>query len=187
MLIEIWTPVLKIPEIGINHNFFELGGHSLLAVSVVSRVRNAFNVDLRVRDLFEAPTVAGLAARVRKLSGIKPPPMKKPAPGQELPLSFAQERLWFLNQLDNDSGFYNVPSASTLTGPVDILSLRNAFEQITIRHEALHTTFAVVDGRPVQVITTSPSVKFTIRDLKHLPAEALEDEIQIADGEFYRR
>jgi hypothetical protein len=104
--------VLKVPEVGTNQNFFELGGHSLLAVSVISRTRDALNVDLKVRHLFEAPTIAALAHKIDQLSGIQPaPPIKRVSRDQELPLSFAQERMWFLNQLENDSPFYNVPGA----------------------------------------------------------------------------
>jgi acyl-coenzyme A synthetase/AMP-(fatty) acid ligase len=112
LLSGIWTQVLKVPDIGVNQNFFELGGHSLLAVSVISRTRDALNVDLKIKHLFEAPTIAALAHKIHLLSGIQPaPPLKHVSRDQELPLSFAQERMWFLNQLENVSPFYNVPGA----------------------------------------------------------------------------
>ncbi len=179
LLADIWVQVLKGPRVGVNQNFFELGGHSLLAASVISRTRDLLNVELRIRDLFEAPTVAGLARKVRQLSGIKPlPPIKRAVRDGELPLSFAQERLWFLNQLDKDSGFYNVPSAFKLTGPLAVRSLENAFEKLTLRHEVLRTRFSVVDGKPVQAISPSPAVRFTISNLEQLAPESRDREIQ---------
>jgi amino acid adenylation domain-containing protein len=179
LLTDIWRQVLKVPRVGVNQNFFELGGHSLLAASVISRTRDLLNVELRIRDLFEAPTVAGLARKVRQLSGLKPlPPIKQTARHGELPLSFAQEGLWFLNQLDKDSGFYNVPSAFKLTGPLEVRSLESAFEEVTLRHEVLRTTFSVVDGKPVQVISPSPAVKFTTSNLEHLAPGIRDSEIQ---------
>ncbi|HJT67992.1 MAG TPA: amino acid adenylation domain-containing protein, partial [Pyrinomonadaceae bacterium] len=179
LLSDIWVQVLKTPHVNLHDNFFELGGHSLLAASVISRTRDLLNVDLRIRDLFEAPTVAGLAHKVRQLSGIKPlPPIRKTARDRALPLSFAQERLWFLNQLDQDSGFYNVPGAFKLTGALDVPGLEQAFAALTLRHEVLRTTFSVVDGKPVQVISPAPAVKFTTFNLAHLSAQDRDAEIQ---------
>src|SRR6185503_17651529 len=175
----IWTQVLKVPDIGVNQNFFELGGHSLLAVSVISRTRNALNVDLKVGHLFEAPTIAALAHKIDQLSGIQPaPPIKHVSRDQELPLSFAQERMWFLNQLENDSPFYNVPGAFKLTGPLDVSSLQTAFEHITLRHEAFRTRFSVVNNRPVQVIGDAAAVKFTTCNLEDVAPEVVESELQ---------
>ncbi len=179
LLSGIWTQVLKVPDIGVNQNFFELGGHSLLAVSVISRMRDALNVDLKVRHLFEAPTIAALAHKIDQLSGIQPaPPIKRVSRDQDLPLSFAQERMWFLNQLENDSPFYNVPGAFKLTGPLDVSSLEKAFERITLRHEAFRTTFSVVDNRPVQVISNAPAVKFTVCRLEDAGSEVVEGGLQ---------
>jgi amino acid adenylation domain-containing protein len=179
LLLGIWTQVLKVSDIGINHNFFELGGHSLLAVSVVSRTRDALNVDLKVRHLFEAPTIAELAHKIDQLSGVQPlPSIKKVRRDRELPLSFAQERMWFLNQLEKDSPFYNVPGAFKLTGPLDVSSLRKAFEEITLRHEVFRTTFSAVEGRPVQVIGEAPAVRFTTCSLEDLAPAAVEAEIE---------
>src|SRR5215212_5073588 len=179
LLSGIWTQVLKVPDIGINQNFFELGGHSLLAVSVISRTRDALKVDLKVGHLFEAPTITALAHKIDQLSGIQPPPpIKHVSRDQVLPLSFAQERMWFLNQLENDSPFYNVPGAFKLTGPLDVSSLQKAFELITLRHEAFRTTFAVVNNRPVQVIGDAPAVKFTMCGLEGVSREAVEGELQ---------
>jgi amino acid adenylation domain-containing protein len=179
LLSGIWTQVLKVPDIGINRNFFELGGHSLLAVSVISRIRHALNVDLKVRHLFEAPTIAALVHKIDQLSGIKPaPPIKHVSRDEELPLSFAQERMWFLNQLENDSPFYNVPGAFKLTGPLDLSTLQKAFERITLRHEAFRTTFSAVADRPVQVIGDAPAFKFTMSSLEDVTPEAVEDKLR---------
>ncbi|HUS09280.1 MAG TPA: amino acid adenylation domain-containing protein, partial [Pyrinomonadaceae bacterium] len=188
LLASIWSEVLKVSRVGVNDNFFELGGHSLLAVSMISRVRDALSVDLKVRSLFEAPTVARLArtledsgkhALVPSITRVKRTP--------NLPLSFAQERLWFLDQLESESPFYNVPSAFRLTGSLDVESLRRAFEAITMRHEALRTTFPLVDGNPVQLISSSPAVAFTSSDLTSLDRSRIEVEIRERGGDEARK
>ena len=112
-LVRIWSAVLGIERIGIHDNFFELGGHSLLATQVVSRIRQTFEVDLPLRALFETPTVAGLAEAIERSRearlGLRAPPIQAVLRDRELPLSFAQERLWFLAQLVPDNPFYNMP------------------------------------------------------------------------------
>ena len=151
----IWASVFGRDHVGIHERFEALGGHSLLAMRLIARVRDAFHVDVPLRAVFEAPTIAELAARVealRRAGDASPiPPMERVPRGEPLPLSFAQERLWFLNQLDPDSAFYNVPSAQRLLGPLDATVLERALREVVRRHEVLRTTFAMGDGGPVQV------------------------------------
>ncbi|MCP4656303.1 MAG: amino acid adenylation domain-containing protein, partial [bacterium] len=156
LLAGIWAEVLGIRRVGVHDNFFELGGHSLLATQVVSRIREAFRVEVPVQRLFEAPTVAELAGAVRRLrredEGAAPPPPVPVARDRELPLSFAQQRLWFLDQLDPGSSAYNLPLAVRLGGAVEAALLERIFNEVVRRHEVLRTTFAAEAGEPRQVI-----------------------------------
>ncbi|HVH11426.1 MAG TPA: amino acid adenylation domain-containing protein, partial [Longimicrobium sp.] len=155
VLAGIWSDVLGVERVGVAESFFELGGHSLLATRVVSRVRQALAVELPLRALFEAPCVADLARRVEALrddgSAVLPPVVPVDRDGA-VPLSPAQERLWFLNRIDPDSPFYNVPAAWRLEGAVDVDALERALGEVVRRHEALRTTFEERDGAPVQVV-----------------------------------
>ncbi|MFN2529808.1 MAG: amino acid adenylation domain-containing protein [Pyrinomonadaceae bacterium] len=188
LLARIWSEVLKVPRVGVNDNFFELGGHSLLAVSMISRVRDALSVDLKVRSLFEAPTVARLARTLdRSGKDASVPSITRVKRGPHLPLSFAQERLWFLDQLESESPFYNVPSAFRLAGSLDEGSLRRAFDAITMRHESLRTTFPLVDGKPVQLISSKSAVTFSSHDLTSLERSRVEVEIRQRGGDEARK
>ena len=156
LVTQIWAQVLGVERVGIHDDFFHLGGHSLLATQVVSRLREAFQVDLPLRGIFELPTVAGLAENIELAmrAGHKlttPPILPAPRDG-ELPLSFAQQRLWFIDQLDPGNSAYNFPAAVRLTGPLDLAALQKSLNEIVKRHEVLRTTFVTVEGRPVQVI-----------------------------------
>ncbi|XYI03830.1 non-ribosomal peptide synthase/polyketide synthase [Sorangium sp. So ce1128] len=180
LLAEIWSEVLGVDRVGADDSFFAVGGHSLLATQVLSRVRRAFAVDLPLRALFEAPTLAGLAGRIEaaKRAGAPVPPPLAPAPREgELPLSFAQQRLWFLDQLEPGSAFYNVPLALRLTGPLDAGALERSFLEIARRHEALRTTFLTDRGRARQVIAAEPAVTLATVDLSALAGEAQEAEV----------
>ena len=163
---EIWGEVLGLDEVGIHDNFFELGGHSLLATQVVSRIRSTFAVELPLRALFEAPTVAELAMRVEGGPSARlPRRSSRPSRDQELPLSFAQQRLWFLDQMGTAQA-YNMPLALRLKGNLDREALRRAFEEIVKRHEALRTTFSSRDGQPHQVIHAPPTLGLASRGLE---------------------
>jgi amino acid adenylation domain-containing protein len=164
-LASIWSNVLRVASVGRDQNFFELGGHSLLAIQVVSRIRKSFGVELPVRAVFEEPTLAGLAGRID--AGLKgeqdaSPPIVPVPRDRELPLSFAQERLWFLDQLEPGSASYNIPSAYRLTGPLAVVALEKTFAELVRRHEALRTTFGVNDGKPVQVIRPAADLRLAV-------------------------
>ena len=163
LIASIWSDVLDTDRIGVHDNFFELGGHSLVATQVVVRLRHSFGIDLPVRELFAAPTVAGLADLVRQQRPAAPaiPAIDAvPRDGADLPLSFAQQRLWFLAQLDPQDVSYHIPGRVRLTGPLDAEALSRAFDALLMRHEVLRTRI-VVDalGRPRQVIDPEPSAR----------------------------
>ncbi|HEX8273690.1 MAG TPA: amino acid adenylation domain-containing protein [Longimicrobiaceae bacterium] len=155
VLAAVWAEVLGLETVGVEEDFFELGGHSLLATRVVSRVREALGVELPLRDLFEAPTVAGLAARVGALRGAgaqaAPPIGRVPRTGP-LPASFAQQRLWMVDRLEPGSPAYNMPFALRLRGALDAGALERSLAELVRRHEALRTTLAERGGAPVQVV-----------------------------------
>ncbi|WP_448265466.1 amino acid adenylation domain-containing protein [Nostoc sp. DSM 114159] len=172
MLAQIWAQVLKLEQVGIHDNFFELGGHSLLATQLLSRIRNIFKVELVLRELFAASTVAELAQSIGQLqqqdSEITSPPLLKRTRDAELPLSYAQQRLWFLDQFEPNSPFYNIPMALRLVGNLDRVALEQSLQEIIHRHEALRTNFITVDGKPSQIIQTETTWTVSVVDLKYL-------------------
>ncbi|WP_433661641.1 amino acid adenylation domain-containing protein [Nocardia sp. CA-128927] len=141
---EVFAGLLGANEIGLDDDFFGLGGNSLLATRVVARINEALDANLVVRELFESPTVAALAARVvpgaAKASGARPPLARMPRTDQ-VPLSLAQQRMWVLNQFDPDSPAYNIPLAIRLSGVLDVPALRNAVADVLERHETLRTRY----------------------------------------------
>ncbi|TMQ67695.1 MAG: amino acid adenylation domain-containing protein, partial [Candidatus Eisenbacteria bacterium] len=173
-LARLWGRVLKIERVGIHDNFFEAGGHSLLATQLVSRLREWFQVELPLRALFETPTIAGLVQaieRARSTTGGTAVSSLRRAPRDgPLPLSFAQQRLWFLDQLEPGCAFYNIPAALRLKGELDADLLRRSLNEIVGRHEALRTTFEAAAGEPVQVISEERELALPLVDLRHLPA-----------------
>jgi acyl carrier protein len=165
---NILGEVLGLDRVGLYDNFFELGGHSLLASQVVSRLRKAFNMELPLRWIFDSPTVSDLAARVEKanVDDDKLKDLSVVAGKRDgLPLSFAQQRLWFLNQLQPESSFYNVALATQISGALDVAALARALETIVARHEALRTVFDTVDDEPVQRILATQPVSLKLIDL----------------------
>ncbi len=155
LLVILWSELLGIELVGIHQNFFELGGHSLIATRVMSRARDWFGIELPVRALFESPTIAELAARIETSRGDRPPalaPIVRSLRDGRAPLSFAQQRLWFLDRLAGPTATYNLPAAIRLTGALDVAALEWSVTEIVRRHESLRTIFAEVDGEPVQVI-----------------------------------
>ncbi|WP_344681211.1 amino acid adenylation domain-containing protein [Saccharopolyspora taberi] len=153
---EVWGGVLGLDQVGIHDDFFALGGHSLLATQIVTRLRETFGVAVSLRELFERPTVAALAELVTGASGREQaPPIPVADRNGPLPLSFAQQRLWFLDQLSPGEATYNVPGMVRLSGAVDLDGLRWALDQVVMRHESLRTRFAGTDDAPVQVVETA--------------------------------
>jgi amino acid adenylation domain-containing protein len=189
LLAEIWGQVLGLERVGIYDNFFHLGGHSLLATQVVSRIRETFRVEMPLRRLFEAPTVAGLAENIEagRMAGPQAPAIVPVPRDGELRLSFAQQRLWFIDRLEPGSSVYNFPAAVRLKGPLNVVALTQSLNEIVRRHEALRTTFAIVDGRPVQVIAPTLTIRLPIVDLRELPETERETEVQrLATNEAQR-
>ncbi|MEW5930744.1 MAG: amino acid adenylation domain-containing protein, partial [Gemmatimonadota bacterium] len=179
VLAAIWTEVLRAERVGVHDDFFALGGHSLLATRVATRVQEALGVEMPLRALFEAPTVAALAERLEAAgpgAGTAAPPLVRVPRGGPLPASFAQQRLWFVDRLHPGGAAYNLPFALRLRGAVDPRALRAALTGIAARHETLRTTFAEVDGGAVQVIGPASPVRVPAADLRALPAEAREGE-----------
>jgi amino acid adenylation domain-containing protein len=177
-LAAIWRDLLGVPAVGVADDLFALGGHSLLAVRIVARVRERLGVDMPLRLVFEAPTVAGLAAWIEaeRLRGGPAATLAPAAGGQEIPLSFAQQRLWFLDRLEPGSAAYNIPILARIDGPLQPGLLAAALAEVVRRHEALRTTFELPEGAadPVQAVHP-PSVPSSVRnlpvvDLKALPA-----------------
>jgi amino acid adenylation domain-containing protein len=215
VLSTIFAEVLKLERIGVRDNFFDLGGHSLSATQIVSRVREAFRVELPVRKIFEQPTVEGLAQALREDEGewiertaelllqvssfsdeeagrklahpverhvekeeaASERPLEEKLttrPGRTAPLSFAQQRLWFLDQYEPENILYNIPAAIRLNGALNVTALERSLNKILKRHEALRTTFALVGDRPVQVINEPGSFRLTVTELRERSAEEKE-------------
>ena len=183
ILANIWAEVLKLDKVGIHDNFFHLGGHSLLATQVISRVNHSFQTDIPLRKLFESPTIAGLAGAVagsmesesdsRSVQPILPVPRDN-----DIPLSFAQARLWFLDRLDPDSPTYNVPAAFRLSGDLNLSALEQSLNEVVRRHKVVRTVFANVNGNPVQSILPSLVVALTPIDLSEHPESQREPALQ---------
>ncbi|MEB2340365.1 MAG: amino acid adenylation domain-containing protein, partial [Nitrospirales bacterium] len=164
LLAGIWADILGLEWVGVRDHFFELGGHSLLATQVVSRIRSAFQIELPLRAAFECPTVEDLARTVDRVraegNGRQVPPLTASHREGPAPLSFAQQRLWFLAQLEPESWLYNLSFGLRLRGPLDVEALARSFEAVAMRHDQLRTRFLLVEGRPVQVTTESPTLPF---------------------------
>ena len=160
----IWAEVLKLDRVGRHDNFFELGGHSLLAVRVITRIRKALGVEVAVRDLFAHPALGDLARVVESAARAELPPVTSAERVGPVPLSFAQQRLWFLAQMGGISEAYHIPFGFRLRGALDQGALRRALERIVARHEALRTTFAFVEEQPVQRIVPSEESPFLLSE-----------------------
>jgi amino acid adenylation domain-containing protein len=175
----LWSEVLGVPDVGAQDSFFELGGHSLLATQVVSRVRGAFGVDLPLRSIFESPTPAGLAGRIREArrggTAVASPITAVPRDGR-LPLSFAQQRLWFIDQLVPGTTAYNIPLVLRFRGPLDSSVLDRALGAIVRRHETLRTVFTEVDGETIQIVQEGVPRPLVQVDLTGLPEDVRQPE-----------
>jgi amino acid adenylation domain-containing protein len=181
VLATIWKQVLRLDLIGRDDNFFWLGGHSLLATQIVSRVRESFHVDLPVRSIFESPTLVELSERIeatmRSGTGLIAPPLRRlPDNGQLLPLSYAQQRLWLVDQLTPGSNAYNIPAEMYIKADVNVGALEQALSEVVRRHEALRTTFFVSGGQPAQRISPLTTLRLALVDLRSLDENEREAE-----------
>ena len=173
ILCELFGAVLSLATVGIDDDFFELGGHSLLAMRLVSRVRAALGIELPIRAIFEAPTAAGLAARLQSSEAARPPLVRQPRPAR-LPLSAAQTRLWFIDRLEETSTEYNMPEALRLRGKLDQHALKRTLQAIVERHESLRTHFVELDGEPAQFIVPELQIDVPLEDLSVLDEAAAQ-------------
>ncbi|WP_208344456.1 non-ribosomal peptide synthetase, partial [Aetokthonos hydrillicola] len=194
VLASIWEHLLSIPQIGINDNFFALGGHSLLGMQVISRCRQAFSTEIPLQLLFEKPTIAGLAGVIDQ-SHIESADVKThqriipQSKGDRIPLSFAQQRVWFLEQLTPDSATsYIMTNALRLTGNLNVDVLQQSLDAIVCHHEVLRTNFILLpDGSPIQIIGEPRSVELMTIDLTQEPESGQKEQVQtILDYEAQR-
>src|SRR6185369_10137637 len=187
VLAGIWATVLRLDRVGADGHFFALGGHSLLAAQVMSRLRGAFGVEMPLRELFEAPRLADLAVRIEaaRRSGAMPPapPLVAVSRQGPLPLSFAQQRLWLIDQLEPGSPLYNIPVALRVEAPLDGGVLARCLGEVVRRHESLRTVFAGRDGAPEQVILPGVPIGLPLVDLSGLPESRREEQALTLAGE----
>ncbi|HEX8128481.1 MAG TPA: amino acid adenylation domain-containing protein [Pyrinomonadaceae bacterium] len=193
LLARIWEEVLGLQRVGVFDNFFDLGGHSLLATRVVSRIRQTFKVELGVRALFERPTVASLALGIAAAiggsdhEGAGDSSIQPVAREAGVPLSFAQERLYFMEQLAPGSPIYNVPVAYRIAGELDPATLERSLAAVVVRHETLRTRFEAVEGEMLQFVDASVECRMELIDLSGLSDEEREREARRMATEEARR
>ena len=189
IVVGIWGEVLGREEVGVEENFFELGGHSLLATQVISRIRAAFGVELPLRTLFEHATVKEFAASLNVAQRddllLKAPPIVPVSRDKSLPLSFAQQRLWFLHKLNPEGMAYNCPVGLRLRGALNYEALLRSLVEIQRRHEVLRTCFPEYNGQPVQRIITSPYITLPLVDIS-ICDEGEQLALRLAQEEFAR-
>ena len=186
ILVDLWSEVLHVDHVGVNDSFFDLGGHSLLATRLMSRLRRTFGIEVPLRTLFENPTVAGLAGAIEAKSGLitdaDAPPLQRVPRDGDLPLSFAQQRLWFLNELEGGGGAYNIPAAFRLKGSLNVEVLERSINEIIRRHESLRTRFRTVEGRAVIRLDENSSLDLQAVDLRELPPGEQEERLLAISG-----
>ncbi len=182
LLADIFAGVLQIQRVGIQDSFFDLGGHSLLGTQLTSRIRDTFGQELPLRVLFESPTVAGLAQHISKHSksgsASLAPVIGRVSRGEDMPLSFAQQRLWFLDQLEPGTPFYNIPDAVLISGALNIGALCQSLEEIVHRHEVLRTNIVTEEGQPKLIIAEEPADFFSAVDLCEWPDNSRDAEVK---------
>jgi acyl transferase domain-containing protein len=178
-LVEIWGDVLRVEGIGVDDNFFDLGGDSLMATQILSRIRDVAAADISLQDALTNLTVADLAVAIERArdggtSIAQAPPFQRVPRDSDLPLSYAQERLWLTSQLAPDSPMYNLPAIVRLEGSLDVTALERSFNEVIRRHEILRTTFPLVDDRTAQSIARFQEQPLSVSDFSDRPADEAE-------------
>ena len=201
-LVSLWQELLGFEPISIDDNFFELGGHSLLIVQMISRLRDLLRTEIPMETLFETPTVAGLARRIEGANsadtGLQPPPMERASRDSHIPLSFAQQRLWFIDQVSPGNPAYNLENPVLIDGRLSTCAMEQTLCEIERRHEVLRTSFPILDGRPIQVIAPVRRMTLPVVDLsastatdqqamaKRLAQEEAGRSFDLAQGPLWR-
>jgi len=177
-LAAIWTDVLKVENVGVDDDFFDLGGHSLLAIKTVSRIRDVFEVDLQTRTLFESPTISALSRVLTEAKGARGDVQRieRRKSGGPCSLSFAQEQLWFLDQLAPGSPVYNIVDVIPIDGKYDAAAMGRALAELVRRHEVLRTVFPQRNGHPIQSVLPTVDLALSELDISSLPAQERERE-----------
>jgi amino acid adenylation domain-containing protein len=184
---RIWREILGIERVGIQSNFFELGGHSLLAMRMMGRIRSALNVDMSLRNFFDDPTIESLSKAIEHAPKFSPAVLVPRDASAIFPMSFSQQRLWFLQQLAPHAPAYNVYRALRLGGPINVSELERSFNDLAQRHESLRTAFRIIAGEPVQVIESEVNISLPLVDLRHLPgAERIQEAQRLGAQEILR-
>ncbi|AOX02683.1 non-ribosomal peptide synthetase [Moorena producens PAL-8-15-08-1] len=182
IIANIFALVLGVQDVGIHDNFFELGGHSLLATQLISQLRVTFNIEIPLREVFKTPTIALIEPKLTQLlttdNQLRLPLIQPRTDSEQLPLSWAQERLWFLNQLEGSSATYNMPAALKITGNLIINALEQTLSEIINRHEVLRTSFSTINGTPIQVIHPDTTINIDVVDLQKHPKQEQETILQ---------
>ncbi|MFO0958315.1 MAG: amino acid adenylation domain-containing protein [Isosphaeraceae bacterium] len=180
-LAGLWGQLLRRDQVGAHDDFFELGGHSLFAAQALSRLRDSYGIEVSLRDFLESPTVAALARQIEEAQGAPAspslPPLRPVPRSGDLPLSYAQQAMWFLDQLTPGLPTFNITAAARIRGPLDLDALGRAFAALVDRHEVLRTAFVARDGRPVQVIRESLAISVPLIDLGEQPPAELDRQI----------
>jgi len=176
VLVRIWAKILGLERVGIHDNFLECGGHSLLAAQAISRIRNTLEIELSLRSLFEAPTIAELAQQIetelQTNLRLQLSPIEVISRNQNLPLSFGEEQMWFLAQVEPGNPFYNEHFTIYLPGSLNQLALEQSFNQIIDRHEILRTNFSVVDGQPIRIVQPTCYLSLPLINLQEIASES---------------
>lgn len=190
-LTKIWQSLLGVGPIGREDDFFALGGSSLIAIQLTTRIRSTFDVELPLKTLFEIPTVAGQSeaiSRQGQAKGVDALTISKHQLTEAIPASYAQQRVWFIQQLDaSASAAFHIPAALRLTGELDIDALRKTLDNVIARHDSLRTTFSVRDEQVIQHIAPQASFDLKLEDVSHLDTLAKEVEADVMQSQFLSR
>ena len=184
VIASVWLDVLALQQVGIHDNFFQLGGYSLQATQIILRLRRIFQVDLPLRSLFESPTIAELAQQIEIMQqagqGLRIPPLERVDRNQLLPLSFAQEGIWFLDQRSRGTASYNEPAAVQLKGSLDLAVLERSINEVVRRHEALRLSFSMAQRQPIAIVNAALHIPLPVIDLRTVPVETREAQARHA-------